>query len=43
MPEFHLEEGDVLHFTGLVERIGDICAEHGLVPLTNEVGGGGAS
>lgn len=36
-PEFLLEEGDVLHFTGLVECIGDVCVEHGLLPLTHEV------
>ena len=47
-PEFLLEEGDVLHFTGLVESIGDVCVEFGLLPLTHEVedtwmvdGGGG--
>jgi hypothetical protein len=28
----------VLHFTGLIESIGDVCAEHGLLPLTHEVG-----
>ena len=36
-PEFLLEEGDVLHFTGLVESIGEVCVEHGLLPLTHEV------
>ena len=36
-PEFLLEEGDVLHFTGLIESIGDVCVEHGLLPLTHEV------
>ncbi len=32
-PEFILEEGDVLHFTGLVESIGEVCLEFGLLPL----------
>ena len=36
-PEFILEEGDILHFTGLVESIGEVCVEHGLLPLTHEV------
>ena len=36
-PEFLLEEGDILHFTGLVESIGEVCVEHGLLPLTHEV------
>ena len=36
-PEFLLEEGDVLHFTGLIESIGEVCSEHGLLPLTHEV------
>ena len=36
-PEFMLEEGDILHFTGLVESIGEVCVEHGLLPLTHEV------
>ena len=36
-PEFILEEGDVLHFTGLVESIGEVCLEFGLLPLTHEV------
>ena len=36
-PEFLLEEGDVLHFTGLIESIGEVCATHGLLPLTHEV------
>ena len=35
-PEFMLEEGDILHFTGLVESIGEVCVEHGLLPLTHE-------
>ena len=35
-PEFLLEEGDVLHFTGLVSSIGEVCVEHGLLPLTHE-------
>ena len=36
-PEFILEVGDVLIFTGLVERIGEVCEKHGLVPLTHDV------
>ena len=47
-PEFLLEEGDVLHFTGLVSSIGEVCVEHGLLPLTHETevalaGPGGAA
>ena len=36
-PEFLLEAGDVLIFTGLVDKIGEVCEEHGLVPLTHDV------
>ena len=36
-PEFLLEAGDVLIFTGLVDKIGEVCDEHGLVPLTHDV------
>ena len=36
-PEFILEVGDILIFTGLVDRIGDVCKQHGLVPLTHDV------
>jgi hypothetical protein len=34
-PECMLEEGDVLHFTGLVESIREVCLEFGL-PATHE-------
>jgi len=36
-PEFLLEAGDVLFFTGLVDKIGEVCDKHGLVPLTHDV------
>jgi len=36
-PEFILEKGDILYFTGLVESFGDFCAEHGLEVVTNEI------
>ena len=36
-PNFILEVGDILIFTGLIDRIGEVCKEHGLVPLTHEV------
>jgi di/tricarboxylate transporter len=36
-PEFVLQVGDILYFTGLVESFGDFCAEHGLEVVTNEV------
>ena len=36
-PDFILEVGDILIFTGLVDRIGEVCKTHGLVPLTHEV------
>jgi len=36
-PEFVLQVGDILYFTGLVESFGDFCSEHGLEVITNEV------
>ena len=36
-PDFVLEVGDILYFTGLVETFGEFCAEHGLEVVTNEV------
>jgi di/tricarboxylate transporter len=36
-PEFVLQVGDILYFTGLVEEFGEFCAEHGLEVVTNEV------
>ena len=36
-PNFILEVGDILIFTGLIDRIGEVCKAHGLVPLTHEV------
>lgn len=36
-PEFVLQEGDMLHFAGEVEKLTDVCSQKGLVPLTNEV------
>ena len=36
-PDFLLEVGDILIFTGLVDRIGEVCEKHGLVPLTHDV------
>jgi hypothetical protein len=36
-PEFVLQLGDVLYFTGLVEEFGDFCNEHGLEVVTNEI------
>eukprot|EP00977_Amphora_coffeiformis_P021935 scaffold10085_cov168-Amphora_coffeaeformis.AAC.6 len=35
-PDFVLQVGDVLYFTGLVESFGEFCAEHGLQVVTNE-------
>lgn len=35
-PDFILEVGDILIFTGLVDRIGEVCKTHGLVPLTQD-------
>lgn len=40
-PEFVLQVGDILYFTGLVESFGDFCSEHGLEVVTNEVEVGG--
>jgi di/tricarboxylate transporter len=36
-PEFVIEAGDILYFTGLVEEFGEFCTEHGLQVMTNEV------
>jgi len=36
-PEFVVQVGDILYFTGLVESFGDFCADHGLEVVTNEV------
>ena len=36
-PDFVLQTGDILYFTGLVETFGDFCVEHGLEVVTNEV------
>jgi hypothetical protein len=35
-PDFVLNVGDVLYFTGLVEGFVDFCKEHGMVVLTND-------
>jgi hypothetical protein len=35
-PDFVLNVGDVLYFTGLVEGFADFCKEHGMVVLTND-------
>ena len=35
-PEFVLAQGDVLYFTGLVESLGRVCAEYGLMAITSE-------
>ena len=35
-PEFVLTQGDVLYFTGMVENLGTVCAEHGLEAMTAE-------
>ncbi|EEH51451.1 divalent Anion:Na+ symporter family [Micromonas pusilla CCMP1545] len=35
-PEFVLAQGDVLYFTGLVESLGRVCAEYGLMAMTSE-------
>uniref|UniRef100_A0A6U2B0Y4 Divalent Anion:Na+ symporter family n=1 Tax=Micromonas pusilla TaxID=38833 RepID=A0A6U2B0Y4_MICPS len=35
-PEFVLSQGDVLYFTGMVESIGNVCAEYGLLAVTTE-------
>lgn len=36
-PEFVIEAGDILYFTGLIEEFGEFCTEHGLQVMTNEV------
>lgn len=36
-PDFVLNVGDVLYFTGLVEEFGDFCEEHGLEILTGDL------
>lgn len=36
-PEFVLQFGDVLYFTGLVEEFGSFCSEQGLEVVTNEI------
>jgi len=36
-PDFVLQVGDILYFTGLVETFGDFCAEHCLEVVTNEI------
>jgi hypothetical protein len=36
-PEFILQAGDILYFTGLVESFATFCEEHGLELITNEV------
>ena len=36
-PEFVLNTGDVLYFTGLVEGFEEFCAEHGMEILTNDL------
>mmetsp|Transcript_7627 Transcript_7627/g.23227 ORF Transcript_7627/g.23227 Transcript_7627/m.23227 type:complete len:1210 (-) Transcript_7627:234-3863(-) len=35
-PEFIVAEGDVLHFTGLAEKLGEVAAAYGLEPLHHE-------
>ena len=35
-PDFVLAQGDVLYFTGMVENLGTVCAEHGLEAMTAE-------
>ena len=35
-PDFVLAQGDVLYFTGMVENLGVVCAEHGLEAVTAE-------
>ena len=35
-PEFVLAQWDVLYFTGLVESLGRVCAEYGLMAMTSE-------
>jgi len=35
-PEFILNQGDILYFTGLIESLGKVCAEYGLMAITQE-------
>ena len=35
-PDFVLAQGDILFFTGMVESLGMVCAEHGLEAVTDE-------
>lgn len=35
-PEFVVADGDVLHFTGLAEKLGEVAAAYGLEPLHHE-------
>ena len=36
-PEFVLAQGDVLYFTGMVESLGRVCAEHGLEAVSDGI------
>jgi len=35
-PEFILNQGDILYFTGMIESLGNVCAEYGLMAVTQE-------
>jgi len=35
-PEFIINQGDILYFTGLIESLGSICSDHGLTAMTHE-------
>jgi len=35
-PEFVINQGDILYFTGLIESLGSICSDHGLTAMTHE-------
>ena len=35
-PEFIINQGDILYFTGLIESLGSISSEHGLTAITHE-------
>ena len=35
-PEFILNQGDILYFTGMIESLGNVCAEYGLMAITQE-------
>ena len=35
-PEFLINQGDILYFTGLIESLGSICSDHGLTAMTHE-------